>query len=81
MSRSKKKTPIAWYTCAKSDKAWKKIWHRQHRRAVKDALHHQRELMPHFREISNVWDSPKDGKFYAGHWVGKRDWFANWDRK
>lgn len=68
MSRSKRRTPIIGI-CANartSEKTDKKIWHRIHRRAEKQAIHHGRE-MPHFREVSNPYSFTKDGKVWIGN--------------
>lgn len=64
MSRSRKKSPVTSW-CGNSEKKDKRIWHKRFRAALRNAIHHQKEIMPHFREVSNVWDMNKDG---TRHW-------------
>jgi len=63
MSRSTRHTPVIGNTCALSDKPGKVLANRALRRAVHSALvQHRYELIPLLREVSNVWNFPKDGK-------------------
>lgn len=39
MSRSRRKAPFSAYTCASSDKPWKKEWHSRMRAKERDKLH------------------------------------------
>ncbi|MBB5687513.1 hypothetical protein [Sphingobium boeckii] len=78
MSRSRKKTPIMGFTCAKSDKPWKAKAARSFRHLARQALGRgdDEPLLPERRwSVVNPWDAPKDGK----HWVG--DGEARWLRK
>ncbi len=67
MSRSKKKVPIFGY-CSDSDKVGKQQANRKFRLCIKTRLRKNFDLeMPLLREITSVWDMPKDGKhFWAG---------------
>ena len=64
VSRSKKRTPVAGITGARSEKQDKRLYNRRYRRACEQALRvsPERELMPHLREYSNPWAMDKDGK-------------------
>ena len=66
MSRSYRHTPVANpYGCA-SEKSDKKLWHGKMRAAVRVCLHNfepDEILLPHEREVSNVWAFGKDGKW------------------
>lgn len=53
MSRSRKKEPIE---KDPSNTKGKKIANRKFRRSVKQALHHEDELIPLHREVMNTWD-------------------------
>jgi hypothetical protein len=64
MSRSRKKVPVCGLTTADSEKWYKRWWHRRYRRKERRAIQRDDELMPHFREVSNPWLAPKDGKFW-----------------
>ena len=64
MSRSKIKTPILGYTCAESDKRGKQFANRAFRRTTKMQVLKGKEVIAIVREISNIWDFPKDGKGY-----------------
>lgn len=67
MSRSRRKTPICGHTMAESDKPWKRMFNRQYRSAVRQAIREEREVMPHPYEVGSAdWDAPKDGKQYFG---------------
>lgn len=70
MSRSKKKTPIAGNTSAKSDKPAKKKANKAWRRAVKIAIQNGGEI-PKRRERSDVYCFPKDGKKYLTNYTKK----------
>jgi len=66
MARSRKKTPIAGIASAKSEKADKLAAHRKERRKVRSRLSTdaEPEILPHRREVGNVWSFAKDGKKY-----------------
>jgi hypothetical protein len=68
MSRSRKKTPIGGITTARSEKHEKRLANRKARRHVRLALaaDSDRDVLPHLREISDVWTIAKDGKHYFG---------------
>ena len=67
MTRSFKKTPISGNTGNRSEKRAKRFANRSWRLAVKDAIRRGGwETLPMQKEVSNVWDFPKDGK----HWFG-----------
>ena len=65
MSRSHRHTPIIG-NCSHSDKPGKVLAHRALRAATRQALSACRDyddlIAPVTREVSNVWDFPKDGK-------------------
>ena len=65
MTRSKKKHPITGITCAESEKDDKRLANRKFRMAVKRAIKKGAEVLPHKREVSNVWSFAKDGKEYV----------------
>ncbi len=44
-----------------TEKKDKQYWHRAYRRAVRMAIQHGAEIMPHFREHSDPWSMSKDG--------------------
>lgn len=66
MSRSYRHTPVLGITCARSDKPGKEIANRTLRTHVRQVLitcvDFEGLVMPHLREVSNVWSFPKDGK-------------------
>lgn len=66
MSRSRKKTPIGGIAVGRSEKQEKRLANRKARRHVRVALatDSDRDVLPHLREISNVWSMAKDGKHY-----------------
>jgi hypothetical protein len=68
MSRSKRKTPKAGITTAKSEKEDKRFNNRRERKKVRQILHcdPEVELLPHRDEISSIWSMAKDGKRYLG---------------
>lgn len=74
MSRSRRKTPIAGITTAKSDHAWKKKAARKLRRRVKQ---HLETMLDGDRfagkrwDLVDPWGAPKDGKFWFGGDDGK----------
>jgi len=67
MSHSRKRTPIIGITSATSEKADKVAAHRRERRCVRQALEVApgQDLLPHTRELSNVWIYAKDGKQFV----------------
>ena len=63
MSRSKIKTPILGIA-AVSDKEGKRQANRAFRRNTRMEVLKGKEIVSLLREVSNVWDFPKDGKRY-----------------
>lgn len=68
MSRSRRRTPVCGITTAASEKQDKVAAHRRERRQVHAVLGVEpaRDVLPHRRELSNVWTYAKDGKQYLG---------------
>lgn len=64
MSKSYRKHPICGMTTAESEKKDKQLAHRRERRIVRQILGSDplRPVLPHRREVSNVWSFDKDGK-------------------
>ena len=67
MSRSYRNAPIRgnYFGGECSEKADKRLWHRRMRAAILVRLHDadpDEVLLPHEREISDVWCMAKDGK-------------------
>lgn len=64
MSRSRKKSPVTGFTCAKSDQPWKAKAARMFRHAASQTLRQGADaLLPEKRwAVVNPWDAPKDGK-------------------
>ncbi len=64
MSRSHRSTPVTGITTARSEKQDKRLANRAERRTCKGTLRSnpETEILPHRREISNVWSFDKDGK-------------------
>ena len=73
MARSRRKTPIFGHTTATSEKQDKRFANRAFRRAVKNSIKGEREIMPAIREISNEATFDKDGKQYARQRVWGKD--------
>lgn len=73
MSRSYRKTPISGITTAVSEKEDKRRCNRSWRRKIKQAIFHEREIMPIQREVMNVWSMNKDGKRWWGHMKNRGD--------
>jgi hypothetical protein len=67
MSRSRRRTPIFGITTSDSEKQDKREANRRLRRAVRLALDAGDEVLPHLREVSNVWGFAKDGKRWCAH--------------
>lgn len=67
MSLSHQHTPVTGNCSCRSEKYDKVSYHKRYRRAVRIAVQRGDEVLPHFRELSNVWTWGKDGKTY---WVG-----------
>ena len=66
MSRSKKKPDCSY--CGRSNKTGKRFANRKFRRIEKEMLAHKPDNSPaHIRDVSDVWDFPKDG---LAHYVG-----------
>jgi len=70
MSRSRRMTPIFGYTTATTEKQDKRLANRAFRKAAKHCIKIEKEILPVFREVSNVWSFNKDGKHYVmpEHW-------------
>ena len=64
MSRSKIKTPISGITTAPSDKEGKRQANRAFRRNTRMEVLKGKEIVSLLREVSSIWDFPKDGKRY-----------------
>ncbi len=64
MSRSRRKNPFTGFSTADSEKEDKRIANRKERRKIRQVLPAEPapELLPHRRELSNVWSMDKDGK-------------------
>lgn len=64
MSRSFRRSPFCGMTTAESEKKDKQLAHRRERRIVRQILDSDplRPVLPHRREVSNVWSFDKDGK-------------------
>lgn len=64
LSRSFRKSPFCGMTTAESEKKDKQLAHRRERRIVRQILDSNplRPVLPHRREVSNVWSFDKDGK-------------------
>jgi hypothetical protein len=65
-------------TKKETDKAWRRGYNRALRRKVQIMLdvvaHDDAEVvLPTLKELSNVRDSPKEGKFYFGYMATKQD--------
>lgn len=61
MSRSHRHSPVAGTSRRKTNQPWKSTANRSWRRAVKLAFARDDEVLPLKREITNVYDGPKDG--------------------
>ena len=68
MSRSRRRTPIAGITTAESEKQDKRFANRALRRLAAQILgvDPEVELLPHCREVTDVWAMAKDGKLWFG---------------
>jgi hypothetical protein len=66
MTRSRKKTPMFGISTSVSEKADKVAAHKRERRKVRTRLRVEPDaaVLPHRREVSNVWAYAKDGKRY-----------------
>lgn len=73
VSNSFKKTPIISFTTKSSDKKDKLIARRRLRKAIKQTSLDDDAIIPHAKEVSDVWCFAKDGKQYvtAQEWVKK----------
>ena len=63
VSRSRRRTPIFGNCVCRSERTWKKFWHKIFRQREKTAIRHGRDL-PDKNEVCDVWDFGKDGKHY-----------------
>lgn len=66
MSRSRKKTPVRGVTGAPSEKADKRQINRALRKRGRKTLQDdpERLIAPDRREVRDVWDMAKDGKYF-----------------
>lgn len=66
MSRSRKKTPVRGVTGARSEKTDKRQINRAIRKRTRKALRKDGDLQvpPDPREVRDVWDMAKDGKYF-----------------
>ncbi len=64
MSRSRIKTPIYGNTTVASEKIAKRLANRAYRRTTHVEVSQGKEVIAAVKEVSNVWDFPKDGKSY-----------------
>jgi hypothetical protein len=73
VSRSRKKTPITGIAGCRSEKWWKRVWHKKFRRRSRAAIRSGAEP-PHFPEEvgADEWLAPRDGTFWFGRWAAKR---------
>lgn len=62
MSRSKRKFEFCSWSRAGACKWWKRKCNSKLRHAVKQAIKRSDEVLPHIREVSNIYDSPNDDK-------------------
>jgi hypothetical protein len=76
MSRSYRHSPFIGHTTATSEKQDKVAAHRRLRRMT--TTHLFDDVLPHIREISNVWSFAKDGK---GRMQKTSAWYAKLMRK
>ena len=75
MARSRKKTPKAGITSARSEKKEKSANHRRERRRIREVIAAQTdpEILPHSKELSNPWSMAKDGKVFLGKRATRKD--------
>jgi len=66
MSNSKRKTPII-PNCGVSDKKGKQKANRSYRKIVHSLLSIGKDDFPLLKEISDIWDFPKDGKSFISN--------------
>jgi hypothetical protein len=75
MSRSFRKNPVTPNTTAKSEKFDKQKYNRRLRKINKVELEKESDIFSLKREISDIWDMPKDGKdripFPISKWLRK----------
>ena len=65
MSRSFRHSPYIGVAACSSDKLWMRSWHGEVRAANRVAMRHfnaDEDFLPHFRQVSDVWESCKEGK-------------------
>lgn len=65
MSRSRKHTPICGMSTAASDKLFKRSANRRLRRLVREAILAEGSTDLELRDVSDAWNSAKDGKQYC----------------
>lgn len=63
MSRSRKKTPVVPITTATTEKEEKRDANRRLRRVIREKVRNGEEDLPGIRELSDVWNFSKDGKY------------------
>jgi len=67
MTRSRRKNPCFGWTCAESDKEWKvdanRRWRRKNRQLLRQLWYQGQEIiLLKLHEVSDMWNSRKDGK-------------------
>ena len=75
MSHSRRRTPIISNAVARSEKTDKLSAHRRERHRVRQTLDGDplADLLPHTREVSDVWVFAKDGKTYVRDGLSPKD--------
>ena len=69
MGKSKKKTPICGHAVISDGamKRWRSKCHRRYRRMVHQLILAGHEDFPPFILVSNMWNSPEDGRGWYGN--------------
>ncbi len=71
MSRSTRHTPICGNASARSDRPWKRIWHRGYRHRTQQQVRQGLDPVPiRGYGAASIYLSNKDGK----HWFGQYPW-------
>ena len=77
MAHSYRHTPIFGNTTARSEKEDKRTANRTERSRVRQMIHScddfEALVLPHKREVSDVWGFAKDGKHWLGDWAHDND--------
>ena len=72
MSNSKRKHPILPNCIAVSEKAEKQLANRKLRRMEKEKLSDSNYVLLNLKEVSDIWNWPKDGKSYRSDLTNKQ---------